>query len=76
MPASQTWANAQAFASLNNGYLGRYRITAVITGISVDTGEKTVLVQISANLQRLFPSEVPEVIVSEQGLAEIQVFTR
>ena len=23
-PTSKTWANAQIFASMNNGYLGRY----------------------------------------------------
>lgn len=74
-PTSQTWANAQAFASMNNNYLTQYGINAMVTQISVDTGIHTVLVQVSANLQRLFPSVVPELIVSEQGFAEIQGFT-
>ena len=39
-------------------------------------GKHTVLVQVSANLDRLFPSVVPEVLVSESGFAEIRAFTR
>ena len=75
-PTSKTWANAQAFASMNNSYLAQYGINAVVTGITVNAGEDTVLVQVSANLDRLFPSVVPEVVVAEAGYAEIQAFTR
>jgi Flp pilus assembly protein TadG len=75
-PTSKTWANAQAFASMNNGYLAQYGVSAVVTGISVDAGKDTVLVQVSANLERLFPSVVPDVIVTEGGLAEIRAITR
>ena len=75
-PTSKTWANAQAFASMNNGYLAQYGVNAVVTGISVDTGEDSVLVQVSANLDRLFPSVVPNVVVTESGFAEIRAFTR
>ncbi|HWQ83374.1 MAG TPA: hypothetical protein VN363_02340 [Anaerolineales bacterium] len=60
-PTSRTWANAQAFASMNNGYLAQYGVSAVVTGITVDAGEDPVLVQVSANLERLFPSVVPGV---------------
>jgi hypothetical protein len=35
-----------------------------------------VLVQVSANLDRLFPSVVPEVVVTETGYAVIQAMTR
>jgi Flp pilus assembly protein TadG len=76
IPTSKTWANAQAFANMNNGYLVQYGIYAVVTGISVDAGEDTVLVQVSANLERLFPSVVPDVIVAERGFAEIRAFTK
>jgi hypothetical protein len=38
--------------------LSQYGINAVVTEISVNAGENTVLVQISANLERLFPSVV------------------
>ncbi len=72
---SKTWANAQDFASMNNSYLSKYGVNAVVTGISVDDGENTVLVQVSANLERLFPSVVPDVMVTESGHAEIRSFT-
>ena len=75
-PTSKTWANAQAFASMNNGYLSQYGVNALVTVITVDAEEDTVLVQVSANLDRLFPSLVPEVIVTEAGNAEIRAFTR
>ena len=75
-PTSQTWANAQTLASMNNNYLAQYGVNAVVTGINVDAGKHTVLVQVSANLDRLFPSLVPEVLVSESGFAEIRAFTR
>ncbi len=73
---SRTWANAQSFASMNNGYLAQYGINAIVTGISVDARKETVSVQVSAYLRRLFPSVVPEVVISERGFAEIQAFTR
>ena len=75
-PTSKTWANAQAFASMNNSYLAQYGVNAMVTGITVDGTADTVLVQVSANLDRLFPSVVPEMIVTESGFAEIRVFTR
>jgi hypothetical protein len=53
-PTSKTWANAQAFASMNNSYLAQYGVNAVVTGFG-GCGEDTVLVQVSANLERLFP---------------------
>jgi hypothetical protein len=61
---------------MNNSYLAQYGINAVVTGINVDVEKHTVLVQVSANLDRLFPSVVPEVLVSESGFAEIRAFTR
>jgi len=61
---------------MSNSYLAQYGVNAVVTGISADAGEDTVLVQVSANLERLFPSVVPVVIVSESGFAEILAITR
>jgi hypothetical protein len=52
---------------MNNDYLAQYGINAMVTQISVDAGKVTVLVQVSANVQRLFPSIVQEVIVSESN---------
>ncbi len=74
-PTSKTWANAQEYASMNNSYLARYGVYAVVTGISVDAGNDIVLVRVSANLERLFPSVVPDVMVTESGYAEIRSFT-
>ena len=75
-PTSQTWANAQAFASMNDGYLMQFGENPVVTGVNVDARKHIIQVQVSATLDRLFPSVVPEVIVSEQGVAEIKAFTR
>lgn len=61
---------------MNNRYLAQHGVHAVVTGIMVDASEDTVLVQVSADLDRLFPSIVPDVIVTESGLAEIREFTR
>ena len=61
---------------MNNGYLSHYGVNAVVTWISVDAWEYTVRVQVSANLDRLFPGVVPDVIVTERGIAEIRAFTR
>jgi hypothetical protein len=60
---------------MNNGYLSRYDVNAVVTGISVDAEEDTVLVQVSANLNRLFPSVVPNLMFTESGYVEIRSFT-
>ncbi len=75
-PTSKTWANAQAFASLNNSYLSQYGVSAMVPGITMDAGEDTVRVRVSANLERLFPSVAPAVLVTEEGVAEIRAFTR
>ncbi len=68
-------ANAQAFASMNNSYLAQHGVNAVVTGITMDAGEDTVLVQVTANLDRLFPNVVPLFIVKESGYAQIKPFT-
>jgi hypothetical protein len=47
----------------------------VVPGISVDAVEDTVLVRVSANLERLFPSVVSDAILTEKGLAEIRDFS-
>ncbi|GAP10003.1 hypothetical protein BECAL_01157 [Bellilinea caldifistulae] len=61
---------------MNNSYMAQYGVHAVVTGIMVDASEDTVLVQVSANLERLFPSVVLEVVVTENGFAKIRAFTR
>ena len=75
-PTARTWANAQSLAAMNNAYLRQYGVDAVVTGIEVDAGADTVLVRVSANLERLFPSVVPEVVVSEVGKARVRARSR
>ncbi|MEN4011346.1 MAG: pilus assembly protein TadG-related protein [Bellilinea sp.] len=75
-PTERTWANAQTFASMNNRYLAQYGIHAIVTGITVDAGEDTVLVQVSANLERLFPSVVPAMIIEEVGKAMVRAMSQ
>jgi hypothetical protein len=72
VPTSRIWVNDQAFASMNNSYLSRYGVHAVVTGIAVNDEEDTVLVQVSANLDRLFPSVVPDVIIVKMGKARVR----
>ena len=74
-PTSITWVNAQAYASMNDNYLANYGIHAIVTGISVNAGADTVRVQVSADLDRFFPSVVPNVVVTERGEANIRAFT-
>jgi Flp pilus assembly protein TadG len=74
-PTSSTWVNAQAYASMNDNYLANYGIQAIVTGISVNAGADTVLVHVAADLDRFFPSVVPNVVVTENGEANIRAFT-
>ncbi|MGA2110604.1 MAG: pilus assembly protein TadG-related protein [Anaerolineales bacterium] len=71
----QAWAEAQAYASLNTGYLSSLGVHAMVTGIEVDNGNRTVEVVVSANLERLFPSIIPNIMVSEVGLASVRAET-
>lgn len=61
---------------MNNGYLSQYGLNSVVTGVSVDAGDDMVLVQVSANLVKLFPSVAPDVVVTVNGFAKIRTFTR
>jgi Flp pilus assembly protein TadG len=71
----QAWAETQAFASWNTQYLSAQGIHAMVTGISVDNTNHTVEVVVSANLERLFPSVVPDIVISEHGLARVRAET-
>ena len=70
LPTGETWAWAQNATSLNTIYLSQHGVHAYVTGINVDDPANTVRVQVSANLDRLFPSLVPDIVVTESGLAE------
>lgn len=57
----------QTTSNLNNGYLSRYGVNKVVTGINVDSGKDKVSVQVSANIYRLFPIVMQNVLVTETG---------
>ena len=76
VPTDKTWSEAQAMVNANTGMLSAQGIHARVTGIQVDDGANTVRVSVSCNLSRLFPAVVPDVIVTQTGLAEVGAFTR
>ena len=47
-------------------------VHAFVTGIQVNGGQNTVRVNVSANLSILFPSVVPNVSVTQTGIAELR----
>ncbi len=61
---------------MNDGPLARYGVQAVVTGINIDAGTDTVTVMVSARLDRLFPSVVPDVVVTEVGKAEVRAYSK
>ncbi len=52
---------------MNNGYMSRCDVNMMVTRILVDARKDTVMVQLSAALDSLFPSIVTCVIVIETG---------
>ena len=75
-PAGVTVKKARDhYASMNDNYFANYGIHAIVTEISVNAAADTVLVQVSADLDRFFPSLVPNVVVTERGEANIRAFT-
>lgn len=72
---SKTWANAQSYVSSNTIGLSAKGVHAFVTGIQVSGGDHTVQVNVSANLSILFPSVVPNVTVTQTGIAKLRAFT-
>ena len=72
---SKTWANAQSYVSSNTISLSAKGVHAFVTGIQVSGGDNTVQVNVSANLSILFPSVVPNVTVTQTGIAKLRAFT-
>ena len=66
----------QAFADMNNGYFAKFGVNPAVTGILVDNAKDKVSVQVSASINRLFPSVLPDLIISETGFAQIRAFTK
>ena len=74
-PTSKTWANAQSYVSSNTIGLSAKGVHAFVTGIQVSGGDNTVRVDVSADLSILFPSIVPNVIVTKTGVAKLRAIT-
>lgn len=75
VPTEKTWANAQSYVSQNTAGLSMRGVHAYVTGIQVHGGDNTVRVNVSADLSILFPSVVPDITVTETGLAKLKALT-
>ena len=71
----KTWSNAQSYVAQNTAGLAAKGVHAYVTGIQVSGGENLVRVDVSANLSILFPSVVPNVSVTQTGVAKIKALT-
>lgn len=75
VPTGKTWENAQSYVNQNTAGLAAKGVHAYVTGIQVSGSENMVRVDVSANLSILFPSIVPNVTVTETGIAKLRAFT-
>ncbi len=75
VPTDKTWASAQSYISQNAAGLSAKGVHAYVTEIEVSGGENMVRVSVSADLSILFPSIVPDVAVTETGIAKLRVLT-
>ncbi len=75
VPTDKTWANAQVYVSQNTAGLSAKGVHAYVTGIEVSGGENMVRVSVSADLSILFPSVVPKIIVTQDGIAKLRALS-
>jgi Flp pilus assembly protein TadG len=71
-PTGETYSAAQRYADMNNDYLAKLNIRPRVTGIRIIDANDTVYVAVSADLSALFPSIVPELLVTETGTAQVR----
>ena len=62
---------AQEYASRNAAYLGQYGIGVAVTSIWVDQELQIVGARCRADVSRLFPAWVPQVLIERQGAAQV-----
>lgn len=74
LPNAETYAWAQRAVNLNSSWLSERGIHPSVSGITVNGN--TVRVSVSAGLDRLFPSVVPDIAVTETGKAEVRALKR
>lgn len=75
VPTDKTWANAQTYVSQNTAGLSAKGVHAYVTDIQVSGSDNMVRVTVSANLSILFPSVVPNVTVTQIGMAKLRALT-
>ena len=71
----QDLVECQSYVAKNSDGLAAKGVHAYVTGIQVSGGENMVRVDVSANLSILFPSVVPNVTVTQTGVAKLRAFT-
>jgi Flp pilus assembly protein TadG len=76
VPNSKAWGIAQTYVNANTLNLSTKGVHAFVSDIQMDSGADTVLVNVSADLSILFPSVVPDVVVTEIGVARLRALTR
>jgi hypothetical protein len=75
VPTGKTWSNAQSYVAQNTAGLAAKGVHAFVTGVQVSGGENLVRVNVSANLSILFPSIVPNITVTQTGVAKLRALT-
>lgn len=75
VPTAQAWTSAQAYVTANSQGLSARGVHAFVTAIQIDEPNDMVRVQVSANLSTLFPSIVPQVLITRTGIAQIRALT-
>ena len=75
VPTGKTWENAQSYVTQNTTGLAAKGVHTYVTGIQVSGSDNMVRVNVSANLSILFPSVVPNVTVTQTGIAKLRALT-
>jgi Flp pilus assembly protein TadG len=75
VPTGKTWSNAQLYVTQNTAGLASKGVHPYVTGIQSSGEENMVRVDVSANISILFPSVVPNVTVTQTGVAILRAFT-
>ena len=75
IPTAKTWGDAQSYVSSNTVGLTQKGVYAYVTDIQVSGGDNLVQVSVSADLSVLFPSVVPDVVVTQIGVASLRALT-
>jgi len=72
--SSRTYSWAQRAVNANCDQLINLGVNPSVNSVSIEGN--TVMVSVSANLSRLFPSVIPDITVTEWGRAEVRALRR